>query len=83
MLGNIKKLSEQLFKLAGGKENIISVDNCFTRLRLEVKNLDNVDVVEIKKAGAKEVLISGEDYIQIVLGPKVKEVAAYFREQLN
>lgn len=83
MLGNVKKLSEQLFELAGGKKNIISVDNCFTRLRLEVKNLDNVDVVEIKKAGAKEVLISGEDYIQIVLGPKVKEVAAYFREQLN
>lgn len=83
MLGNVKKLAEQLFELSGGKENIVSVDNCFTRLRLEVKNLDNVDVVEIKKAGAKEVLISGEDYIQIVLGPKVKEVAAYFREQLN
>ncbi|VWL85022.1 PTS transporter subunit EIIB [Oceanivirga miroungae] len=64
-----KEIANEIFKNVGGKENIVSLDNCSTRVRVEVKNIDKVDIKSIVKAGAKEVLISGEDYLQIVVGP--------------
>ena len=33
-----KKILLELVKYLGGKENIISIDNCVTRLRLEIKD---------------------------------------------
>ena len=35
--------------LLGGRENILKVNNCATRLRLEVKDVNKVDADEIKK----------------------------------
>ena len=35
----------------GGKENVTSVDNCITRLRLEIKDYTAVDEKKIKSAG--------------------------------
>lgn len=64
-----KEIASEIFKSVGGKENIVSLDNCSTRVRVEIKNIDKVDVKSIVKAGAKEVLIVGEDYLQIVVGP--------------
>ncbi|MBW5395794.1 PTS transporter subunit EIIB, partial [Brachyspira hampsonii] len=38
-----------LLPLLGGRENIVKVNNCATRLRLEVKDADKVNAEEIKK----------------------------------
>ena len=38
-----------LIPLIGGINNIIKINNCATRLRLEVKHIDKVEVEEIKK----------------------------------
>lgn len=35
--------------LLGGRENILKVNNCATRLRLEVKDINKVDIEGIKK----------------------------------
>ncbi|WP_258019567.1 PTS transporter subunit EIIB, partial [Brachyspira hampsonii] len=35
--------------LLGGRANIVKVNNCATRLRLEVKDADKVNTEEIKK----------------------------------
>jgi len=54
----------------GGKENIIDIGCCATRLRVEVK--DNSKVAEglLKKSGAIAVIIKGHG-IQMVYGPRV------------
>ena len=38
-----------LVPLLGGRENIIKVNNCATRLRLEVNDTNKINIEEIKK----------------------------------
>ena len=36
-MGKYETLAKDIVKNVGGKENVASIDNCITRLRLEVK----------------------------------------------
>lgn len=59
----------------GGKDNVISIDNCVTRLRLEVKDQTIVDESKIKSAGIAGIIRPGKNSIQVVVGTKVQFVA--------
>lgn len=62
--------AERIIKLLGGRENIVFVDACMTRLRVTVKDSDKVaELDEWKKEGALSLLKKG-DGIQAVYGPK-------------
>ena len=41
----------QMLKALGGKDNIVSIDNCVTRLRLELNDVNLIDEDAIKNAG--------------------------------
>ena len=58
----------------GGKENVDAIDNCITRLRIEVKDRLLVDEHKIKAAGVAGVLRPGKNSVQIIIGPKVQFV---------
>ena len=61
---------ERIIALLGGRENIVLVDACMTRLRVTVKDAKKVaGVDEWKKEGALNLLVKG-DGIQAVYGPK-------------
>lgn len=64
----------------GGKENILLLDNCVTRLRIEVKDDKTVRKEIIIKAGAKGVIRPGQNSVQVVIGPKVQSIATALRE---
>lgn len=59
----------------GGKANVVSLDNCITRLRIEIKDQKLVDDAKIKAAGAVNVIHMGNTNLQIVIGTKVQFVA--------
>lgn len=62
--------AERIIGLLGGRENIVLVDACMTRLRVTVKDLDKVaEIGEWKKEGALG-LIKKDGGIQAVYGPK-------------
>ena len=62
--------AERIITLLGGRENILLVDACMTRLRVTVKDLDKVaEIAEWKKEGALG-LIKKDGGIQAVYGPK-------------
>lgn len=62
--------AERIISLLGGRENIVFVDACMTRLRVTVKNTDAVaELDEWKSAGALG-LIKKDSGVQIVYGPK-------------
>ena len=67
----------------GGKENIASLDNCITRLRVEVKDPSIVNDDILRGAGAKGVIRPGKTSIQVVIGLKVQGVADAVRQKLN
>ncbi len=64
----------------GGKDNIASIDNCITRLRLEVKDRYAVDEKKIKSSGCAGVIRPGKYSVQVVIGPKVQFVADEFKK---
>ena len=59
----------------GGRENIVSLDHCATRLRLELKDSSLVDEKVLKAAGARGVMKPGRNSVQVIIGMKVQAVA--------
>ncbi|WP_421507706.1 glucose PTS transporter subunit EIIB [Erwinia rhapontici] len=54
-------LLDQLMVCFGGRENIVQVDACLTRLRVTVKSLAAVDNHGLQQAGALGVVILGHE----------------------
>lgn len=59
----------------GGKENVTSIDNCITRLRLEIKDYTQVDEKKIKSAGIAGIIRPSKTAVQVIVGTKVQFVA--------
>ena len=71
-------IAKQILEGCGGKDNITSIDNCVTRLRLEVKDMTAVNDKAIKAAGVAGVIKPGKTSVQIIVGTKVQFVADAF-----
>ncbi|MGL4982485.1 MAG: PTS transporter subunit EIIC, partial [Treponemataceae bacterium] len=69
------ELAEKLIPLLGGLDNIVVVDNCITRLRLEVKDNSVINEADIKKLGVVGVLKGGKNSAQVIIGTHVEFVA--------
>ena len=62
--------AERIVALLGGRENIVLVDACMTRLRITVRNPEKVAGMDAWKAeGALGLMVKG-DGVQAVYGPK-------------
>ncbi len=74
------QLATEVVKAVGGKENIISVNNCMTRLRFVLKD-DSIPNQEKVKAisGVKGVMNQGGQY-QVIIGTHVSEVVKDVRK---
>lgn len=59
----------------GGPANIKRVMNCFTRLRVDVNDMDLVDKDTLNKVQNSGIVEGGPNNIQVVVGMKVQEVA--------
>ncbi len=66
----------------GGKENVTSLDNCVTRLRLEIKDYTQVDEKKIKSAGVAGVMRPSKTAVQVIVGTKVQFVADEMKKML-
>jgi PTS system arbutin-like IIC component len=76
-------LAEEFLKALGGNENISSVTNCATRLRITVKKIENVESDEVfKEIGAAGVVRSGKN-LQIIVGLRVPQVRGYFEDLMQ
>ena len=64
----------------GGAENVTSIDNCITRLRLEVKDSSLVDEKKIKSAGVAGIVRPSKQAVQVIIGTKVQFVADEFKK---
>ncbi|HEC1440617.1 TPA: PTS maltose transporter subunit IICB [Enterobacter hormaechei] len=63
-----------ILRALGGKENIESLDNCITRLRLVVKDMGLIDQQALKAAGALSVVVLDAHSVQVIIGPQVQSV---------
>ena len=88
--GEIAQISEKnidltstIVKALGGKENIVSVENCMTRLRVVVSNNKLVDEKTLKSTGASGFVKPTPENIQIVYGLKVDQIASDVKAYLK
>lgn len=58
----------------GGAQNIDSVDNCYTRLRLMIRNVDKVDETCLKEQSGASAVIKKGNNVQVVYGLKINAV---------
>lgn len=64
-----KDIAESIIRELGGKENVVSITNCMTRLRVLAKDYDKINYEALKKVdGVIKVNEEGGE-LQIILGP--------------
>jgi PTS system N-acetylglucosamine-specific IIC component len=63
----------------GGRENLLDIDACTTRLRLRVASQDPIDEGALKSLGAAGVLMPTSDTVQVIIGLRADEIADNMR----
>ncbi|MFK4967758.1 maltose/glucose-specific PTS transporter subunit IIBC [Lactococcus garvieae] len=66
--------AEAILAALGGKENIVTLDNCITRLRLILNDGERVEDEKLKDLGALGVVHLDDTSVQVIIGTKVTTV---------
>ena len=66
--------AEDILADLGGTANVVELEPCITRLRVEVADPQLVDAAALRSHGAFGVVRSGK-VIQVVVGPEADELA--------
>ena len=77
---NYTEVAKIILEGLGGPSNITSIDNCITRLRLEVKDSTLVNEKKIKSSGVSGVIRPGKTSVQVIVGTQVQFVADEFKK---
>lgn len=80
---NFSNVAAIILEGLGGKANVVSLDNCITRLRLEIKDYTKVDEKKIKSAGVAGVMRPSKNAVQVIVGTKVQFVADEMKKMLG
>jgi N-acetylglucosamine PTS system EIICBA or EIICB component len=74
--------AEGFIAALGGPANLVSVDACTTRLRLQVAEQGSVDEAALKALGSRGLVRPSPKDLQVVLGPQADDVAREMRDAL-
>ena len=67
---NYEELVKNVLSHVGGRENVTSVTNCMTRLRIKVKDDQAIDTAALKSvAGVLGTVHDRENYVEVIVGP--------------
>ena len=80
MARKYEKLAEEIVKNVGGKENVISLECCITRLRFRLKDEDIANSDKLKALDKVVAVVQNGGQFQVIIGSDVEEV---FKEILN
>lgn len=72
----------ELVRALGGKLNIVSLDACITRLRVELSDLTQLNVERLKQLGASGVIKVGNG-VQAIFGPLSENLKQEIQEYLS
>lgn len=79
MAQNWSQVAKEILEAVGGKNNVKTVENCMTRLRLGLVSQSNVNQEKLKAIDGVMGVIEAEGQLQVVIGPgKVNKVKAEF-----
>jgi PTS system N-acetylglucosamine-specific IIB component len=67
--------AEKILAGLGGKENVLEIEACITRLRTQLQDASLVDDLVLREAGAHGIMRAGS-VVQVVLGPEADMIAS-------
>ena len=73
--GEASAITAMIIEGLGGFDNIIEVNNCLTRLRVDIKDMALVNETILKSTGAMGIAKPSDQHIQVIYGPKVEGIA--------
>ncbi|KKK33893.1 PTS acetylglucosamine transporter subunit IIB [Salinicoccus sediminis] len=76
-------MAKKVLENVGGRSNVTDYENCMTRLRLVVDDMDQVNEENIKQTGAHGVVKVDDHHVQIIIGPQANSVMNEFRKQME
>lgn len=76
------ELTNQIILGLGGANNIQLVDNCFTRLRVKLKDISKLNNDFLKATGANGVKQTSDVDVQVIYGPQVEGIANDVKQAL-
>lgn len=72
-------LIQKIIEGLGGYNNIVEVNNCISRLRVDIKDINKIDEALLKTTGSMGIVKSSNNHIQIIYGTKVENIANQVR----
>jgi len=76
-------LGTSIMEALGGRDNIVEIDNCISRLRLVLRDTKLADDKLLKATGSLGVIRINDENIQVVYGTKVEKAAAELKHACN
>lgn len=76
-------LALQIIAGLGGENNIKVVNNCISRLRVDVDDMNLIQEDLLKKTGSMGIIKPSSTHIQVVYGPKIEKIADSVRKVLK
>jgi N-acetylglucosamine PTS system EIICBA or EIICB component len=80
---NVNERARAFVTALGGAGNLTEVEACTTRLRLRLVDNQAVDETMLKRLGARGILRSSTQGLQVVLGPIADQVAGEIRSAMR
>ncbi|MGY2485875.1 N-acetylglucosamine-specific PTS transporter subunit IIBC [Cupriavidus sp. CP313] len=76
-------VAQRYVEALGGPANLVVVDACTTRLRLNVADIGAVSEPQLKALGVRGVLKRPPNVVQVVIGPQAEQIASDIRAVLQ
>ena len=77
------EIAKIVVEALGGKQNIKNVDNCITRLRIDLGDIKIIDKTLLQTSGCTGIFFPADKHIHIVYGPLVEFVRNAVDEELE
>ena len=80
---NYDEIARRVIQGLGGKANIKNVDNCITRLRIDLEDVNLIDRKILESSGCSGIFLPAPKHIHIVYGPLVEFVRNSVDDELE
>lgn len=77
------EIADVVIASLGGAQNIVNVDNCVSRLRIDLKDQSLVNADSLKKSGSSGIFFPKKNHVHVVFGPHVEFVRNEVDENLQ
>ena len=78
-----ERLAKNIFEYIGGKQNTNKIYNCMTRIRIDIKDFQAVNLSALEEEEGILGIVKDDNTLQIVVGPGISQKVADEMHELS